>query len=326
MKNLIYITGNDSYGVELEVKRWIGVFQGKYGDINIERIRLENRADFAVIRDNLTTTGLFTDKRLFLFSGGIDKKSKTPGLEEILEKIVWDIPEDHFCIFHNLSLKEEWLRDWLKKKADVRTIDTLWEKSAWIKRFPDTWESLIQKMLHTYRTIAESQEAEKSNPFIGHAIANSIESITLAGTLSEGNLDEHIRMEWGGKMFDLVDMILGEKVRESILLLRKMVSTMSYAELTIQFLPSLIGLFRSHLYIKFLSAQGKNSSEISSIIKVHPFVLKKSLASRISPEKLGRFFTNLIEVNKAYKSGKWLQDAELWRIFWIELAIMGLKK
>lgn len=69
MKNIIYITGNDSYGVEQEVQRWIAVFQGKYGDINIDHIRLEDRTSFPVIRDNLATSGLFTDKRLFLFSG-----------------------------------------------------------------------------------------------------------------------------------------------------------------------------------------------------------------------------------------------------------------
>lgn len=67
-KNLIHITGNDSYGIELEVKRWAQVFESKYSDLNIERIRLENRADFPTIRDNLTTTGLFADKRLFIFS------------------------------------------------------------------------------------------------------------------------------------------------------------------------------------------------------------------------------------------------------------------
>jgi hypothetical protein len=29
-KNIIHITGNDSYGVELELERWLGAFRGKF--------------------------------------------------------------------------------------------------------------------------------------------------------------------------------------------------------------------------------------------------------------------------------------------------------
>ncbi len=41
-KNIIHITGNDSYGVELELQRWLGVFDDKFGDINIERYDLSD--------------------------------------------------------------------------------------------------------------------------------------------------------------------------------------------------------------------------------------------------------------------------------------------
>jgi hypothetical protein len=41
-KNIIYISGNDSYGVELEIKRWLGVFQSKFGNINIDRYDLSD--------------------------------------------------------------------------------------------------------------------------------------------------------------------------------------------------------------------------------------------------------------------------------------------
>lgn len=101
-------------------------------------------------------------------------------------------------------------------------------------------------------------------------------------------------------MFDVIDLIMAERVKESIRLIRRILETMSPAE----FLPSLIGLLRSHLYIKFLAKQGKSGNEIGNIIKVHPFVLKKSLASRISFEKLERFFVEIVNTNKAYKSGK----------------------
>ncbi len=42
-KNIIHITGNDSYGVELELERWLGAFRGKFGDINIDRYDLGDK-------------------------------------------------------------------------------------------------------------------------------------------------------------------------------------------------------------------------------------------------------------------------------------------
>jgi hypothetical protein len=76
-KNIIHITGNDSYGISLEVSRWVRAFEGKYGSVNIDRYRLEDRGIFPSLRDQLLTTGLFAEKRIFVFSGGVEKKSKS---------------------------------------------------------------------------------------------------------------------------------------------------------------------------------------------------------------------------------------------------------
>ncbi len=66
-KNIIYITGNDSYGIELEVKRWLGAFQSKFGDINIDRYDLSDGANLKSINEVLLMSGLFVEKRLFIF-------------------------------------------------------------------------------------------------------------------------------------------------------------------------------------------------------------------------------------------------------------------
>jgi hypothetical protein len=47
-----------------------------------------------------------------------------------------------------------------------------------------------------------------------------------------------------------------------------------------------------------------SEAEIGKYIKVHPYVLKKTLQSRISYEKMREFFEKLIEANVAQKSGK----------------------
>lgn len=66
MKNIIHITGNDSYGIELELRRWIGAFQSKYGNINIDRYDLGEITPRDSIKDILVSYGLFAEKRLFI--------------------------------------------------------------------------------------------------------------------------------------------------------------------------------------------------------------------------------------------------------------------
>lgn len=318
-KNLIYITGNDSYGVELEVLRWIRVFEEKYGELNIERIRLENRGDFPLVRDNLTTTGLFAEKRLFIFSGWIDRKTKNGGLEEILEPIGDSIPDDHFCLFHNISKKEEWLLKWLTENADNRKIDTLWSIEKWGERFDSIPKESLQKILTIYRNSEANQEEENRNPNIWHTIATTLECASLNTAIT---ITDFIHIPSGGKIFDFIDLVLSGKIQESIVLCRKILETTS----PVEFLISMIGLLRGHLYIKFLANQWKTENDIAKIIKIHPFVLKKSLSWKLPYEKLAQIYQKLVKANMAYKSGKWLQDVELWRIFSIEIALMGLKK
>ena len=149
-KNIIYIKGNDTYGIEQEVKRWLLAFSSKYGDVNIDKFRLEEIKNTQDIYDQLFTTGLFVEKRLFLFSGGATKKSKTGGIEEILEKYASEIPQDHFCLFHTLSEAEEKLSFWLEKNADTRKVNTLWDQEAWQKRFRELDGKTISKVLATY--------------------------------------------------------------------------------------------------------------------------------------------------------------------------------
>ena len=66
-KNIIHIIGNDSYGVEIELQRWLGAFISKYGNINIDRYDLSDTTSLKGIGDMILMSGLFAEKRLFIF-------------------------------------------------------------------------------------------------------------------------------------------------------------------------------------------------------------------------------------------------------------------
>ncbi len=321
-KNIIYIQGNDSYWVEWEIARWISVFTEKYGIINVERYRLEDKNTFPLIRDTLFTTGLFAEKRLFIFSGGNETKSKKWGFEEILETYGKDIPESHFCLFHNISSKEDGVKNWLIKHADVRTMDEVWKKEVWKKRFQNIDDTLIEQVLNTYKKWELLKETWMENSNISHMIAWSL---YMLRALEEEWIDkkdalretlENIPTWW--RIFDLVDAITETNVKKSLKIWRAIIENTKATEI----LPSLIGLMRNGMYIKYCDA--KNIS--GNLWKIHPFVVKKTRWSPISWETLSQFYKKLIDINIAYKSGNGLKDPELWRIFQIELALLGLKK
>jgi DNA polymerase III delta subunit len=336
-KNIIYITGNNSYAISKEVKRWIKVFEMKHWNENIDRIALDDRTRFPLIRDNLQSGGLFSEKRLFVFSGGIEKKVKwdASGIEWILEHIAKNISEDHFLLFHHVSQKEEWLiggyderwkvftPGWLQKNAEIRRIDTLWDIPYWEKEYTLLDKNKIKEVLSRYQEGDATREITAKNRDLGHLVANSLELLSLAQESSYKIVDESIiYSEWWYNIFNLTDAILDERYKDAVNIFHKLAEHSK----TLEILLPLIGNLRNTLYIKYLQSCGKTSSEIAGIVKVHSFVLSKNLSARISWKKIWYIYKKLVSIDKAYKSGKWLQDSELWRIFSIDLVLLELKK
>ena len=67
-----------------------------------------------------------------------------------------------------------------------------------------------------------------------------------------------------------------------------------------EFVPSFLSLLRSTLYIKYLAHHHLPTTGV----KVHPFVLKKTLASRISLGQITKLYHHMVDMSIAYKSGK----------------------
>ena len=67
-------------------------------------------------------------------------------------------------------------------------------------------------------------------------------------------------------------------------------------------LTGLISQIKNTLYIKYLSESGKSSGQIADTIQVHPFVLKKILSSPLSYRQISTFYSQLIQIDRAYKS------------------------
>ena len=326
LKNIIHITGNDSYGVELELERWLGAFRGKFGDINIDRYDLGDKDSMKWIGDMILMSGLFAEKRLFIFRGGRDRKSKIEWLEAMLTEKLSDIPVDHYLLFHNIWDKEAWLTSWLRKNADTRKIDTIWDAAAWESR-SDIDPTMVKLVLSNYRSAETTRpKDEPMNPLIWHDIAHTIEMISLREMSGEQLTQSDIISLCHGygwdTMFALADAIISMNIRLSIDILHR-ISTTNKVD---AWLGGFIGTLRNHLYIKYLKQHGASEGEVARSLQKEPYNIKKWYISPISYREIKKLYTKLVTVNVAYKRGKWLKDSELWRILSIELALLDLQK
>ncbi len=333
-KNIIFLTGLDTYGIRKEKERWKYAFRERQWGENIEEVRIEEVKDWTRIEQDMQSMGLFATKRLWCFSGGFEKrkkeewettkKKKWDGIEEkiiTLCELAW---EDHFMIFSNLLFDEKkWaLVTWLRENADVRTFDKIWTLETWEKRFGELDTKVIKKVLDAYQEAENSKEESSSS--ISDAIGWTLEKLSLlheTKNIVGKDIDESLDRAFSGKMFDLSDAILAKNITKSRLLLTRILESMTPYE----FLPTLIGLLRWALYVKYLSHLGKKEREIGTIIQIHPYVLQKTIAAKISYEEICILYSDLVNANIAYKSGQGMKDGELWRIFAIDRALMGLK-
>lgn len=334
-KNIILISGIDTYGVRQEKNRWKKVFRDKYGTENMEEVRIEEVKDWSRIEQDIQSMWLFAEKRLWCFSGGYAKvkkeewetstrKKKWDGIEEKIIALCESAGEDHFFIFSSLLFDEKkWtLIPWLEKNGDVRKYDTIWSADTWNRRFSELEEKTISKVLAAYKE-AESTKEETSTT-ISDAIGSSLEKLSLLEktSVTQDDIEESLDRSYSGKLFDLSDSILSRNIEKSRSLLHRILESMTPYEL----LPVLIWLLRWALYAKYLEKKWKTEKEIGNIIPIHPYVLSKTLRAPVQYEEISKIYDELVATNIAYKSGRAMRDPELWRIFGIERAIFGLKK
>ncbi len=340
-KNIIYITGIDTYWVRGEKERWKQLFRERQGSENIEEIRIEEVTDWSMIEQNMQSMGLFAEKRLWCISWGKKKrkeentdeekdsvklaKKKESEIESRILTFAENIGEEQILIFSSLNYdSEKWvLIPWLEKHAQVKKFTTLWSTESWGKRFPNLDISTIEKVLWAYKE-AETTKEETSST-VSDAIWWSLEKLSLlreSWPVWDIDIWESLDRAYSGKIFDLSDALLAKDFGKSLKLLKRILESMTPYEL----LPVLIWGLRSAVYVKYFLVQKVSEKEIQKMLKVHPYVFSKIVQSRISYWEIRELYSKLIDANIAYKSGGWMRDTELWRIFAIELAILGLQK
>ncbi len=334
-KNIIYITGRDSYGVEGETRRFVDAFRLRQDENNIDTYRIEEIRDWRVIIQNMQTLWIFVEKRLFVFSGSLKKEPSRTGeiskadkknsdAENTLLCICETITDDTFLIFSDVMMDpKSRLALWLEKNADVRRYDSIWDISSWQSRYSILTDDEVRAIVTKYKQAEDGSYGWETR--VSYALGQSLEKLSLikeSRSLVPSDYEDSLFLESWGKMYDFSDSIMRWDASRSLLIFHTLLESMNIHAL----LASFLGLIRTSVYIKYYKSIGKTPRDIANLITAHPYVIQKSYESRIEYKDLFDFYEKVLWLNIAYRSGKWRKDPELWRIFDIELAIMGLKK
>ncbi len=181
-KNIIYISGDDSFMIEKDLHWLEENFEKKYGAMNIEHHNLADWKNFHT--ETLLSADLFSEKKLFIFRGAqpkedARKKEKDMSrIEHIIEKIHDKILEETIVIFAFLGKEEKKLIKWLKKNATERSHTFSWNLSQWEKQssLPKTE---IQKIINLYQKYESLRDKYDSNPLLAHDINHSLQMAEL---------------------------------------------------------------------------------------------------------------------------------------------------
>lgn len=331
-KNIISLKGRDQVWVKNELDRFISAFRERQSDANIEIISIDENLDFRNLEQMTLSVWLFAEKRLFVLKGTFQvknerkwKEKKEDNRGEILIKILENIDEETFIIFVLEWEIPWWLLKWISEYADVRIFDQVFSSEIWGKRYPTLPQEIIRKVLEKYERLYALYEEDKKPKNMSSLIDESFKKLSLLSEsypIKQEHIAESIILDSSGKIFDFIDAILSVNRKKSL----ELFHILEWETTMYQFLPSFISLIRGSVYVRFLKTKGYLESDIQKIMKLHPYTIKKAYTSAISWVSLRDFYDKIISINIAYRSGKWLHDPELWRIFWIERAIMSLKK
>lgn len=308
--NIIFISGDNSYLVEREKNRLVKAFGEKYGHENIEKCPLSDVNSYGQYEQNIASVSLLSPKRMFVFYGGKEKKSKKndgTDMKNHLEKILPELSRDDFLLFYEIPKTEMGILDFLDKYATERPQKFSWNVEKWTP-YTSLPPEKIAKVLDFYQKEEAHRDRGDSNPFLGHAIFSTLEHLSA---LHEKNIpiDKKIISDFsvsyeGGKIFDFLDAILSDNAEKSFFHFERIRETLDNKNIDI-FFASLISNIRNNLYLISLRDAGLSQAEIArKFPKIHPFVLSKSYTAKISSKKLATIFRYLVETNIAYKSGK----------------------
>ena len=297
--DLYLFHGDDTYSLLQRIRLWQDEFSKKYGDTNLETLN-GNEIDANYLQQAIKTMPFLGEKRLiivknFLAEGNNDEQKK------ILAHLE-DIPETCVLVFaeNGSPDKRTALFKKLKKEGHLVEFPILegYELTQWIKKEVQKQNGAINDDAASYLgSIIGGNLWTLSNEIKKLCAYCEKRPMTLMEVelLVNANLHHTI--------FQFTDAIGQKNAKVSLNLLHNL---MENGEDLIRIFSMIIRQFRLIIQIKDMKDRGIRENEIISKLKLHPFVVRKTLqqCANFDISRLKEIYAKLLKIDTGIKTGK----------------------
>ncbi len=319
---MIYLfTGNNSFALEEEVKKWKKVFLEKYGDFNLVHIKDISAFDTHFLAENLLGSSLFWLKKFIIiedypFTASAISQIRGNGeelinLENFFLTILEKIPEENVLVFSasNPDKRTKIYKE-ISEKAEIKDF-SFWDendlKKFILKRYDGKISSADLDILVRYK----SAHIQK--------IISEIEKLLLSKEkIIKDDIEKNIVPEIEENIFMIVDNLLNKK-KDTVL--KEIKNTLNFITVYALY-NSLLANIRNRVYIDMLKSLHFSQTEIKDYLGLwnKAFLIGKSYKIRF--EELKNFYQDLIELDKKMKFWKMIGSEERDFLYEIEKIIL----
>ncbi len=319
---MIYLfTGNNSFALEEEVKKWKKVFLEKYGDFNLVHIKDISAFDTHFLAENLLGSSLFWWKKFIIiedypFTASAISQIRGNGeelinLENFFLTILEKIPEENVLVFSasNPDKRTKIYKE-ISEKAEIKDF-SFWDendlKKFILKRYDGKISSADLDILVRYK----SAHIQK--------IISEIEKLLLSKEkIIKDDIEKNIVPEIEENIFMIVDNLLNKK-KDTVL--KEIKNTLNFITVYALY-NSLLANIRNRVYIDMLKSLHFSQTEIKDYLGLwnKAFLIGKSYKIRF--EELKNFYQDLIELDKKMKFWKMIGSEERDFLYEIEKIIL----
>jgi DNA polymerase-3 subunit delta len=172
------------------------------------------------------------------------------------------------------------LAEWIKERATNKGVELS----------TDALKLLAQYVGYDLRLL--DQELDKLSVYVAGS-----------GKVSASEIRQLVTYVREADIFDLVDALGRNNVREAVILMHRMLDE---GKAPLYLLTMIVRQFRIMIQVKELSALGFGATEISRRLGLHEFVVQKGMAQsrNFTFEQLGGIYDSLAECDAAIKTGR----------------------
>lgn len=323
---IIFLHGPDTYRIQEKTDEIIAEYKKKYSSgLNLAKMDMSEK-DIFDLRAAAEIVSMFSEKKLIVLSHifGINSKEKEL-LDYFREKRIIDDKEVVIVIKGDFSIQDKKLKeknglwDFLAENAKCQKFAyfSLLQLRKWINgRLENEGIKINEKALL------------KLMDFIGNDLWRMNQELLKLGALAlnrgdniigETDVENLVKPKINADIFLMVDSLARKDRIMTMRLLRK---HLQKSEEELYILNMFVYQFRNIIQIKELLEKGESEKEMIKKLKIHPYVLKKSIdrAKLFSLSELKKIYQMMFRVDVRIKTGKLKADTAL------DLLVMEITK